>query len=61
MNMTGNPYHEVNRDHQAALRGIRPEIANRPAPAQAFSQGVHTGREAAVSREVTNFNQPRKE
>jgi hypothetical protein len=27
MNMTDNPYLEVNRDHQAALRGIRPTIA----------------------------------
>jgi hypothetical protein len=59
--MSENPYREIASDREAALRGIRPKIANRPAPAQAYNEGVHTGREAAVSREVRNYNSPRKE
>jgi hypothetical protein len=59
--MTDNAYREINRDLQAALRGTKPAIANRPAPSQAFSQGVHTGKEAAISREVKDTNQPRRE
>jgi hypothetical protein len=55
-----NPYQEVARDHEAALRGVRPEIANRPEPAQSFGKGTHSGREAAVSREVSP-NNPRRE
>jgi hypothetical protein len=56
-----NPYQEVARDHEAALRGVRPEIANRPAPAQSFSIGTHDGKSAAVSREVRDTNKPRRE
>jgi hypothetical protein len=59
--MSENPYREIASDREAALRGIRPAVANEPAPAQSFSQGVHTGREAAISREVRNYNSPRKE
>jgi hypothetical protein len=59
--MTENPYREIASDREAALRGIRPAVANDPAPSQAFSQGVHTGAEAHVSRQVTDFDEPRKE
>jgi hypothetical protein len=56
-----NPYQEVARDHEAALRGVRPEIANRPKPAHDFDRGARTGAEAAVSREVKNTDSPRRE
>jgi hypothetical protein len=59
--MTMNAYTEVHRERQAALRGIRPEVANAPKPSQAFSVGTHSGKEAAVSREVRDTNNPRKE
>jgi hypothetical protein len=55
-----NSYTEIGRDTEAARKGVMPDIANRPAPSQAFNQG-HDGREAAQSREVTNPNAPRKE
>jgi hypothetical protein len=42
-------------------RGAMPPIADRPAPSQAFNEGAHTGREAAVSRQVRDFDRPRKE
>jgi hypothetical protein len=56
-----NGYQEIHRDREAALRGVRPEIANAPAPSQAFNQGAHDGREAAQSREVRDTNKPRRE
>jgi hypothetical protein len=59
--MSNNGYQEIQREREAALRGVRPEIANRQKPAQAFNRGTDSGREAAQSREVTNYNQPRKE
>jgi hypothetical protein len=59
--MSENPYREVACDYQDALRGIRPEVANRPQPAQAFSVGTHDGKSAAISREVRNTNEPRRE
>jgi hypothetical protein len=52
---------EIGRDTEAARNGVRPPIANRPEPAQDFGRGVHNGSEAAVSREVTNTNAPKKE
>jgi hypothetical protein len=55
-----NPYVQVARDRQVALRGVRPEVANAPAPAQSFSIGTHDGKSAAVSREVSP-NNPRRE
>jgi hypothetical protein len=59
--MSENGFREIHRDREAALRGVRPEIANRPAPAQSFSIGTHDGKSATVSREVRDTNQPRKE
>ena len=56
-----NPYAKVASDHQAALRGVRPEVANHPQPAQSFSVGTHDGKSAAISREVVNSNSPRRE
>jgi hypothetical protein len=58
--MSENPYREIASDREAALRGIRPEVANRPLP-ESFSIGVHDGKSAAISREVRNTNEPRKE
>jgi hypothetical protein len=52
-----NSYQEIARDHEAALRGIRPAIANRPERAHDFDRGARTGAEAAVSR----ANKPRRE
>jgi hypothetical protein len=52
---------EVGRDTEAARRGVMPEIANAPKPAQDFGRGARTGGEAAISREVRDTNQPRKE
>jgi hypothetical protein len=59
--MSNNGYQEIHRDREAALRGIRPAIANAPAPAHDFDRGARTGAEAAVSREVTDTNKPRRE
>jgi hypothetical protein len=59
--MSNNGYQEIHRDREAALRGVRPEIANDPKPAHDFDRGARTGAEAAVSREVTNTNAPRRE
>jgi hypothetical protein len=59
--MSENPYREIASDREAALRGIRPAVANDPRPAQAFCQGAHTGKETAISREVKDTNQPRRE
>ena len=59
--MSEKPYVQVARDKEAARRGTMPEISNRPQPAQSFGKGAHSGREAALSREVVNTNQPRKE
>jgi hypothetical protein len=56
-----NPYQEIARDREAALRGTRPAIANDPNPAQDFGRGARTGAEAAVSREVKNTDSPRRE
>jgi hypothetical protein len=56
-----NGYQEIHRDREAALGGTRPAVANDPAPAQSFSVGVHDGKTAAVSRQVTDFDKPRKE
>ena len=55
-----NPYQEIARDREAALRGTRPAIANDPKPAQDFDRGARTGAEAAVNREVSP-NKPRRE
>jgi hypothetical protein len=59
--MSDNAYQEIHRDREAALRGVHPQIANRPAPSQAFNQGAHDGREAAVSRDLRDTNKPRRE
>jgi hypothetical protein len=59
--MSNNGYQEIRRDRAAALRGVRPEVANAPEPAQSFSIGTHDGKSAAVSREVRDTNQARKE
>jgi len=59
--MSENAYQQVARDTEAARKGVMPEIANRPAPSQAFNQGAHDAREPAVSREVRDTNQPRRE
>jgi hypothetical protein len=56
-----NSYTEIHRDREAALRGTRPAIANAPAPAQAFDRCARTRAEAAISREVTDTNKPRRE
>jgi hypothetical protein len=59
--MSENAYQQVARDTEAARKGVMPEIANRPQPSQQFGEGASTGREAAISREVKNYNLPRKE
>jgi hypothetical protein len=59
--MSNNGYQEIHRDREAALRGVRPAIANRPEPAHDFDRGARTGAEAAVNRQVRDTNNPRKE